>query len=116
VRGGDLESLLKLLAKDVVLTADGGGKARAVVRPILGADFVAKVLIGATKKFGSKAQVLRHFVINGLPGTIIFERGEIIRVLCLGIQDNRIQSIYIVTNPDKLRHLPRLLPGALHGG
>ncbi len=113
VQTGQLEELLKVLAKDVVLTSDGGGKARAVLRPILGADAVARLLIGAAKKFGSKTQVLRHFVINGLPGTISFEQDRILRVLCFGIRDNRIQSLYIVTNPDKLRHLPRLVPNAL---
>ena len=113
VQTGQLEELLKVLAKDVVLTSDGGGKARAVLRSILGADAVARLLIGAAKKFGSKTQVLRHFVINGLPGTISFEQDHILRVVCFGIRDNRIQSLYIVTNPDKLRHLPRLVPNAL---
>src|SRR5262249_31582252 len=110
VQTGDLENLLKLLANDVVLTSDGGGKAGAVLRPILGADNVARLLIGARKRFGSNTQVLRHFAINGLPGIISFDQGQVLRVLCFGIRDNRIQSIYIVTNPDKLRHLPRLTP------
>ena len=104
---GDMENLLNLLAKDVVLVSDGGGKATAVLRPILGADHVARLLIGATKKFGSKTQTSRHAIINGLPGIIAFENERPIRVLALGVRDGRIHSLFIVTNPDKLRHLTR---------
>jgi RNA polymerase sigma-70 factor (ECF subfamily) len=110
---GNLEGLLKLLARDVVLTSDGGGNAVAVLRPILGADRVARLLIGAARKFGSNTRVLRHVVINGLPGSVAFDQNRIVRVLSFGIRDNRIQSLYIVTNPDKLRHLPRFMPNAL---
>ena len=104
---GDMENLLNLLAKDVVLVSDGGGKATAVLRPILGADHVARLLIGATKKFGSKTQTSRHAIVNGLPGIIAFENERPIRVLALGIRDGRVHSLFIVTNPDKLRHLTR---------
>ena len=104
---GNLENLLNLLAKDVVLVSDGGGKARAVLRPILGADPVARLLIGAAKKFASKTQVLRHAMVNGLPGTVAFENERPIRVLAFGIRGGRIRSLFIVTNPDKLRHLTR---------
>ena len=113
VRTGDLEALLKLLAKDVILTSDGGGKAVAVSRPIFGANLVAKVLIGATKKYGSRTQALRHCFINGLAGTVSFDQNRIVRVLSFGIRDNRIQSLFIVANPDKLRHLAGMLPNAL---
>jgi RNA polymerase sigma-70 factor (ECF subfamily) len=107
IQTGDLDSLLAVLAKDVVFVSDGGGKARAVLRPISGADHVGRLLIGAAKKFGSKTQVLRHVIINNLPGTISCDQGRILRVLCFGIRDNRICSIYVIANPDKLRHLPR---------
>jgi RNA polymerase sigma-70 factor (ECF subfamily) len=104
---GNLENLLNLLAKDVVLVSDGGGKARAVLRPILGADHVARLLIGATKKFSSKTQTSRHANVNDLPGLIAFENESPIRVLAFGIRDGRVHSLFIVTNPDKLRHLTR---------
>jgi RNA polymerase sigma-70 factor (ECF subfamily) len=110
VQTGNLEKLLELLAEDAVLTSDGGGKATAVLRPILGADRVARLLIGVARKYGSKTQVLRHFFINGLPGTISFDQDRILRVLCFGIRDNRIHSLFIVANPDKLRHLKQLPP------
>ncbi|WP_040550565.1 RNA polymerase sigma-70 factor [Pedosphaera parvula] len=106
VQTGNLANLLKLLAEDVVLVSDGGGKARALLRPILGPDHVARLLIGAAKKFGSVPQVRRPASINGLPGIISFEHNRIARVLAFGIRNQRIQSLFIIANPDKLRHLP----------
>jgi len=112
---GNMQGLLDLLAKDVVLVSDGGGKARAVLRPIHGADHVSRLLIGAAQKFGSKTQVLRHTTVNGLPGTVSFDGGRVIRVVALGIRDGRIQSVFIVTNPDKLRRLPQSVEEARKG-
>lgn len=104
---GNLEDLLSLLAKDVVLVSDGGGKARAVLRPILGADHVGRLLLGARKKFGSKTQVLRHAAVNALPGIISFEGNQVLRVMAFGIRHGRVHSLFIITNPDKLRHIRR---------
>ena len=112
VQTGNLDALLALLSRDVVLVSDGGGKARAVLRPIMGADPVARLLIGAARKFGSKTQVLRHTEVNGLPGTLSFEGDRTLRVIAYGIRDGRIHSLFIITNPDKLRHISRSsLPG-----
>jgi RNA polymerase sigma-70 factor (ECF subfamily) len=107
---GDMQGLLDLLAKDVVLVSDGGGKARAVLRPILGADPVSRLLVGAAQKFGSSTEVRRLAKVNGLPGLVSFDAGRVIRVLAFGIRENRIQSLFIITNPDKLRHLYPALP------
>ena len=110
VQTGNLESLLKLLAKEVVLTSDGGGKARALLRPIFGADRVARALIGATKKFSSGTQMLHRAVINGLPGSISVDRNLIRLVIAFGIRGNRIRPLFIITNPEKLRHLSKPIP------
>ena len=110
VQTGDLDGLLKVLAKDVVLVSDGGGKARALLRPVAGGDHVARVIIGAVKKFGSGPQILRRTTINGLPGALSFEQDRVVRVLALGIRNHRIHSIFIVTNPDKLQHLSAIVP------
>lgn len=107
VTTGNLEGLLNVLSKDVVLVSDGGGKARAVLRPIFGADHVARLLVGATKKFGSKTQRLVHTAVNGLPGSVSIDGGQVIRVLAFGIREGRIQEIFIITNPDKLRHVAK---------
>jgi RNA polymerase sigma-70 factor (ECF subfamily) len=105
VQTGNLDDLLQLLAKDVVLVSDGGGKARAVLRPILGAERVANLLIAATRKFGTATQVLKHAAVNGLPGSIRLDDGRVQHVLAFGIRQRRIHSLFIITNPDKLRHL-----------
>jgi RNA polymerase sigma-70 factor (ECF subfamily) len=105
VQTGHLEDLLKLLAQDVVLVSDGGGKARAVLRPIMGAKRVARVLIGATRKFGIPGQVLHHTSVNGLPGSVSFAGEHVLRVIAFGIQQARIRSLFIITNPDKLSHI-----------
>jgi RNA polymerase sigma-70 factor, ECF subfamily len=109
VRTGNVEELLTMLAKDVVLVSDGGGKAIAVLRPIYGADRVSRLLVGATRKFGSPTQQSRSVIINGLPGIMNFEGGRVLRVAALGIRAGRIHSIYIVSNPDKLRHISQSL-------
>jgi RNA polymerase sigma-70 factor (ECF subfamily) len=105
VLSGDVQSLMQILAKDAVLISDGGGKARAVLRPIVGAEAISRLIIGAAAKFGSPTQVLRHLPVNGLPGTIAWENNRVIRVIVFGIQEGKIQSVFIITNPDKLRHL-----------
>src|SRR5215469_7266614 len=105
VLSGDVQSLMQILAKDAVLISDGGGKARAVLRPIVGAEPISRLIIGAAAKFGSPTQVLRHLPVNGLPGTIAWENDRVIRVIVFGIQEGKIQSVFIITNPDKLRHL-----------
>lgn len=108
VQTGNLDGLLNLLAKDVVLVSDGGGKARAVLRPISGADHVARLLIGAARKFGLRAQVLHHAAVNGLPGSVSFAAGQVLRVIAFGIQHRRIRSLFIITNPDKLSRIKPL--------
>jgi len=105
VLSGDVQSLMQILAKDAVLISDGGGKARAVLRPIVGAEAISRLIIGAAAKFGSPTQVFRHLPVNGLPGTIAWENDRVIRVIVFGIQEGKIQSVFIITNPDKLRHL-----------
>jgi RNA polymerase sigma-70 factor (ECF subfamily) len=110
VQTGNLDDLLRLLTKDVVLVSDGGGKARAVLRPISGADHVARLLIGATKKFGVRAQVLHHTTVNGLPGSVSFAAGRVLRVIAFGIQEGRIRSLFIITNPDKLSRIKPVSP------
>jgi RNA polymerase sigma-70 factor (ECF subfamily) len=108
VQTGNLDDLLNLLAKDVVLVSDGGGKATAVLRPILGVDHVARLLIGATRKFGVRSQVLHHTAVNGLPGSVSFVGGHVLRVVAFGIRNAHIHSLFIITNPDKLSHIKSL--------
>lgn len=105
---GDMEGLLALLSNDVVLYADGGGKATAVPNPIYGPENVARFLIHAPKKFLPQNLVRRMVQINGPPGIVSYLEGHPFSVFTLDIAAGRVRNIYIVANPEKLAHLPGL--------
>jgi RNA polymerase sigma-70 factor (TIGR02957 family) len=104
---GDLGALEALLAHDVVLHGDGGGKAPALARPLHGRARVARTLVAwmrAAVRFGGVS--LRPVDVNGQPGAMSFDsEGKLINVLALDIADGQIQAVRSVVNPDKLRHL-----------
>ena len=106
-----MEGLLTLLAQDIVLYADGGGKASAVPNPIYGPDHVARFLVRARRKFVPENVVSRIVQINGQPGVVNYLEGHAVGVLTLDIVGDRIRNIYIVSNPEKLERLP--MPEAL---
>ena len=105
---GNVQELLALLAKDVVLYTDGGGKATAVPNPIYGAEAVARFFVGGRKKLLPAGITRRFAEINGQPGVIAYHNGRVFGVLSLDVTDGRVQRIYIVRNPDKLARLPHL--------
>jgi RNA polymerase sigma-70 factor (ECF subfamily) len=104
---GDLEGLKQLLADDVVLRADSGGKAPAIKRAIHGRAKVARALIGGLRlargRFGAFSS--RREDVNGQPGALFFDREELISVVILDVADGRIQGVNSIVNPDKLQHL-----------
>jgi RNA polymerase sigma-70 factor, ECF subfamily len=105
-RSGDMKALGAMLAADVNLYADGGGKRPAAMRPIIGFDAVMRVqrrLATLLQKGGSK--LLRAGFINGLPGFVTLEGDGELQTTALEIEDDRIVAIYVTRNPDKLRHL-----------
>lgn len=103
---GDMEGLLALISQEIVLYADGGGKATAVPNPIYGAENVVRFLEGARRKFLPAALVRQVSQINGTPGVVSYLHGQPHSVLILNFEDGRICNIYIVSNPDKLARLP----------
>jgi RNA polymerase sigma-70 factor (ECF subfamily) len=107
VRNGDLETLIASMSDNVVLVQDSGGKAGALLRPIHGAKPIARVLINVLRKLGSAKGEVRPATINGLPGFVRFEDGRAQGLLAFGIAGGRIQALFSITNPDKLRHLNR---------
>jgi RNA polymerase sigma-70 factor, ECF subfamily len=107
---GDMEGLLALLSSDIVLYADGGGKATAVPNPIYGPDRVARFLFGARRKFMPDRVVTRVVQMNGQPGIVAYLDGRPFGALTIDVMGGRIFNIYIVRNPDKLERLPILPP------
>ncbi len=103
---GDLDGLLALLAEDITLWSDGGGKVVAALNPIHGADSVARFIIGARRKLVPADQAVRRAEVNGQPGVVAYLGGKPRAAMVFDILGDRIQTIYIIVNPDKLRALP----------
>jgi RNA polymerase sigma-70 factor (ECF subfamily) len=108
VETGETEALVALLSNDVVLHSDGGGKAVAVPNPVRGAGNVARGILGGLRRFVPKTLVRRLVRINGEPGVVNYQNGKPHSVLTLDAAGGRIRAIYVVTNPEKLSHLPEL--------
>ncbi|WP_042407909.1 RNA polymerase sigma-70 factor [Streptacidiphilus carbonis] len=118
--GGDLNRMMELLAPDVTVWSDGGGKIRAALRPIVGADKAARwilgIMTGRILDFG-----VRSVDVNGQPGLLVTSAGEPDSVCILELDENGICGIRLVRNPDKLRGVtvtaptPPPAPGAGSG-
>ena len=105
VEQGDLAGLEALLAHDVELTGDGGGKAPAISRPIRGRNRVARMLIGSVAARIPELS-LRPVEVNGGPGALYLDaRGRLLAVVALDIGRGQIQGIRSVVNPEKLAHI-----------
>ena len=106
---GEIDDLLAVLADDITIWADGGGKVRgAALRPVSGALSVARFVIGVLERFVPAERVIRPTEINGQPGFIVYASGRPLAALILDIRAARIHSIYAIGNPDKLQALPTL--------
>ncbi|WP_433467472.1 RNA polymerase sigma factor SigJ [Spirillospora sp. CA-128828] len=107
--GGDMESLLDILAPEVTLWTDGGGKGRgkAALRPIEGRDKVARVIVATTARHSPKALDIRYRTVNGDPSAVLFDEDApfAVMVLDLAPDGDRVRGVYAVTNPDKLAHI-----------
>jgi RNA polymerase sigma-70 factor, ECF subfamily len=109
VEADDAQGLVRLLAADVVLHADGGGKAQAptIRRPLYGRERVARLFseIGPfSQRLGARS--VRYAEVNGQPGALYLDPdGHPVLVVSLDIADGLVQTVHAITNPDKLRHL-----------
>jgi RNA polymerase sigma-70 factor (TIGR02957 family) len=106
VEEGDLEGLEELLAHDVVLRSDGGGKAPALAHALHGRARVARQLASGLRALDRFGVTWRREEVNGQPGALFFDReGGLIGVTTLDIAGRHIQGVSSIVNPDKLRHL-----------
>jgi RNA polymerase sigma-70 factor (ECF subfamily) len=101
---GDLPALVSLLSDDITMWSDGGGKATAARIPIYGADRVARFLIGIRSKAPADYSY-RLARVNGQPGIVNYTGGTVTSVIILDIGAGRVQGLYAVVNPEKLRHV-----------
>ena len=108
-RDGDVAGLRSMLAEDVVLMSDGGGKVLAFHNPIEGLPKMLRLFAGLARKHTSRPELLRLATIDGLPGYVSIDRGALLQTTALDIRDGRIVRIYITRNPDKLRHVAALV-------
>lgn len=105
-REGDVDGLQELLAGDVTMVGDGGGKAPQFAQSIVGAENVARVFAALSPQFLSIGVVVEPRRINGQPGAIFRDRdGKVVSTLVLEFLDGQIQTIRSVLNPDKLGHV-----------
>ena len=107
-RSGDMQALVDLLSSDVVLHTDGGGKAVALPKEVHGAANVAATIIDRVGKTLPKNLVPRMTKINGKPGIVSYLNGKPFSAFTVDISGGRVQAIYVVSNPEKLAHLPDL--------
>jgi RNA polymerase sigma-70 factor (ECF subfamily) len=105
-RSGDMQSLGAMLAADVSLHADGGGKRPAAPAPIFGFDAVMQAQEYLAEIFKTNGSTLvRVGFVNGLPGIVTLESDGELQTTALDVEAGKIAAIYVVRNPEKLRHL-----------
>ena len=100
---GDVDELMAMLHADATLVSDGGGKAAAATRPVLGADRIAKFILGYADKAHWSESDFELVTINGTPGLLMRHALAGDGTFSFDIEDGRIRAIYVVRNPDKLR-------------
>jgi RNA polymerase sigma-70 factor (ECF subfamily) len=108
-RHGDMHSLQSLLANDVIVYADGGGKRPAAGIPIVGLLKVMRGLRALARVYAAQpSSMVRYAVINGLPGFVTLEADRQLQTTGLQIEDGKIVGIFVMRNPDKLQRLSDL--------
>ena len=105
-REGDFTALRAMLAPDVVMVGDGGGKARSLPKPMVGAQPVARALATFYKLADEWGVTLHPAIVNGQPGfRSLAPDGRLVNVVQIDIADGKVQRIHSMLNPDKLSHI-----------
>ncbi len=108
---GDVTTLSELLREDAIAITDGGGRKMAALNPIYGAQKIIRFLLGLADMNAGRDIRLTPMLINGAAGALVHMDDEIDHTLNMAIDGEKIAAIYIVRNPDKLRHAPQTAPG-----
>ena len=108
VATGDLQGLMDVLAPDVVLITDGGGRKKAALRPIVGVEKVLRFLSGVMPRDGSASAA--PAVVNGGPALRLLLGDELDTITTFRVDGHRVTELYLVRNPDKLAHLDDVVP------
>lgn len=106
VQAGDLTEIEQMLAKEAVFYSDGGGKVTAARKPIQGAVKIAKFMVNIQKGVTQTISVTFRD-INGEPGIVLYLDDQLNNVWSFHIEDDKIQNIFVVLNPEKLAHFKR---------
>jgi len=106
VVSGDVSRLAGMLREDAIALTDGGGRKTAALNPIKGADKIARFFVSLAAKNADRNVRIEPVVINGILGALIYIDGKVDHSVSMAIDGERIAAIYIVRNPDKLRHVP----------
>lgn len=104
---GDIDGLLELLAPGAVLTVDGGGLVTAARRPVVGAEKIARFLVGLRDTRGPGGRVVAA-VLNGELGAVAIEGGTVVATFQLAVADGVVEELYVMRNPHKLAGLAGL--------
>ena len=106
VGDGDVDGLVELLAADVAVYGDGGGKTPQWSRPIVGADHVSRLFANLGRQLRKRRGTIELHQVNGQPGALVLAPdGKLVNVFVLDVVDGAIQTVRSVINPDKLQHL-----------
>jgi len=100
---GNMAALIEMLSSDAIAYADGGGKVVAALKPVVGADHVAKYILGVTRK--DPPRWVELVDVNGSPGVLFRDAHGVTNITSFEVAEGQITAIYVLRNPDKLRHI-----------
>ncbi|MFJ8526443.1 sigma-70 family RNA polymerase sigma factor [Bacillus sp. NPDC094106] len=101
---GDVQGMIEILKTDAIFKSDGGGKVTTALKPIYTSEKIVRLFLGITKKL-SEEHSITFRIVNGVPGIIVNVNNRAAYVLSFEFQEEKISSIYMMVNPEKLIHL-----------
>lgn len=110
LQNGEISEMMKMLQKDAIFYADGGGKVTTALKPIYTADGITHLFLNVIKKLPEGA-VFKFKQVNGGPGIVVMINGYLAYVVSFEFKEGKINSIYMVANPDKLSRLNENIQG-----